>query len=146
MLPCVYPIVPSSKYYYISVIDIELNRMFPMPTTDDAPDRLHPNPSFTAARIGELLRLHLWLDQTDLDLAAVRAYVADRLERLYPLDYHVYRRRWHGRGPDGAPGPLLSFLEWWPLMQELTERATVAAMVGEVDGRVGELRRVLLVG
>jgi hypothetical protein len=39
----------------------------------------------------------------------------------------------------------LSFLEWWPLVQELEERATVAAMVGEVDGRVGELRRVLLV-
>jgi hypothetical protein len=54
-------------------------------------------------------------------------------------------RRWRTFTPHGAPGPLLSFLEWWPLVQELEERATVAAMVGEVDGRVGELRRVLLV-
>lgn len=68
-----------------------------MPTTDDTkPNR--PDPAHTAARIGELLRLHLFLDQPDLDLAAVRAYVADRLQRLYPLDYHVYRRRWHDRG------------------------------------------------
>ena len=107
-----------------------------MPTTD---------PAHTAARIGELLRLHLFLDQPDLDLAAVRAYIADRLQRLYSLDYHVYRRRWHDRGERLAPGPLLTFLEWWPLVQELEERATVAAIVGEVDGRVGELRRVLLV-
>ena len=111
-----------------------------MPTTDDTkPNR--PDPAHTAARIGELLRLHLWLDQPDLDLAAVRAYIADRLQRLYSLDYHVYRRRWHDRGERLAPGPLLTFLEWWPLEQELGERA----MVGEVDGRVEELRRVLLV-
>lgn len=115
-----------------------------MPTTDDAtPDR--PDPAHTAVRIGELLRLHLFLDQPDLDLAAVRAYVADRLRRLYPLDYLVYRQRWHDRGAAGAPGPLLSFLEWWPLVQELEARATVAGMMGEVDGRMGELRRVLLV-
>lgn len=44
------------------------------------------------------------------------------------------------------PGPLLGLLEWWPLVQELAERATVAEMIGEVDGRVGALRRVLLVG
>lgn len=116
-----------------------------MPTTDDALDRRQPDPNATAVRIGELLRLHHWLDQPDLDLAAMRAYVADRLQRLYPLDYLVYRQRWHNRGAAGAPGPLLSFLEWWPLVQELEERATVAEMMGEVDGRVGELRRVLLV-
>jgi len=39
----------------------------------------HPDPAHTAARIGELLRLHIFLDQPNLDLAAVRAYVADRL-------------------------------------------------------------------
>jgi hypothetical protein len=100
-------------------------------TTEDSADRSlrstppnRPDPAHTAARIGELLRLHLFLDQPDLDLAAVRAYVADRLQRLYPLDYHVYRQRWHDRGERLAPGPLLSFLEWWPLVQELEERAT----------------------
>ena len=111
--------------------------------TDDAPD--HPTLDLVAARIGELLRLRLWLDQPDLDLAAVRAYVADRLERLYPIDYHVYRRRWHDLGAHQAPGTMLSFLEWWPLVQELMERAAVAEMVGEADPRVGELRRMLLV-
>ena len=110
--------------------------------TDDAPDC--PTLDLAAVRIGELLRLRLWLDQPDLDLAAVRVYVADRLERLYPIDYHVYRRRWHDLGAHQAPGTLLSFLERWPLVQELTERATVAALVGEADSRVGELRRVLL--
>lgn len=105
-----------------------------MVTTDDAPDRPRPDPTLTAARIGELLRLQLWLDQPDLDLAAVRAYVVDRLQRLYPLDDHVYRRRWHARGERQAPGPLLPFLAWWPLVQELAARAAVAEMVGEVDG------------
>lgn len=62
-----------------------------MPYTDAAPARL--TSALTAARIGELLSLHLWLDQPDLDLAAVRSYVADRLERLYPIDYHVYCQR-----------------------------------------------------
>jgi hypothetical protein len=52
----------------------------PMPTTTDAPpNRPHPDPAQTAARIGELLRLHLFLDQPGLDLAAVRSYGADRL-------------------------------------------------------------------
>ena len=57
--------------------------------------RTRPTPTvdLAAARIGELLRLRLWLDQPDLDLATVRSYVAERLERLYPIDYHVYRRR-----------------------------------------------------
>lgn len=84
-------------------------------------------------------------DRPTADLAAVRVYVADRLERLYPIDYHVYRRRWHDRGSRQAPGALLSFLEWRPLVQELTERVTVAAMVGKADPPVGELQRVLLV-
>lgn len=115
-------------------------------TTDDAPERPHPTADLAAARIGELLRLRLFSRPADLDLDAVRSYVAERLERLYPLDCHVYRRRWHDLGAHQAPGALLSFLTWWPLVQELEERMTVVAMVGEADPRVVELRRVLLVG
>ena len=62
-----------------------------MPYTDDAPDR--PDPIQAAARIGELTRLALWLEQPGLTLDDVRRYVAERLERLYPLDFHVYRQR-----------------------------------------------------
>lgn len=103
--------------------------------TDDQPD--HPDPVLTAARIGELTRLALWLEQPDLTTDDVRRYVAERLERLYPTDYHTYRQRWQALDADRRPGPLLSFLDWWPLAQELAERATVA-------GLLGELRRGLL--
>ncbi|MCB0026169.1 MAG: hypothetical protein KDD91_24220 [Caldilinea sp.] len=113
-----------------------------MPYSDDAPDR--PDPILAAARIGELTRLALWLEQPDLTLDDVRHYVADRLERLYPLDFHVYRNRWQALDVDARPGPLLTFLDWWPLAQELAERATVAAMLGEEDKRMEALRRVLL--
>ncbi len=113
-----------------------------MPYANEAPDR--PDPILAAARIGELTRLALWLEQPGLTLDDVRRYVADRQERLYPIDYHVYRQRWQALEADSRPGPLLSFLDWWPLAQELVERATVAGLLGEVDGRVGELWRVLL--
>jgi len=113
-----------------------------MPYSDDSPDR--PDPTLAAARIGELTRLALWLEQPDLTLDDVRYYVADRLERLYPLDYHVYRQRWQALDADIRPGPLLDFLDWWPLAQELAERATVAAMLGEEDKRMDALRQVLL--
>jgi hypothetical protein len=60
----------------------------PMPTTTiDIP----------AARAGELLRLHIFLDQPDLTVDAIRLYVLDRLDLVYPLDYYVYRRRWVAR-------------------------------------------------
>ncbi len=113
-----------------------------MPYTDDAPDR--PDPILAAARIGELTRLALWLEQPGLSLDDVRHHVAEWLERLYPLDYHVYRQRWQALEADRRPEPLLSFLAWRPLAQELVERAAVAGMLGEVDGRIDELRRVLL--
>lgn len=103
----------------------------------------HP---LTATRITELLRLQLLLDQPDLTLFDVRLYLADRLADLYPLDYLVYVRRWRGLAPGEEPGPLLGFLEWWPLVEELAERTTLAEMVEEADGRVGELRALLLVG
>jgi|GEM_PF-2473896 len=110
--------------------------------SDDTPDR--PDPVLAAARIGELTRLALWLEQPDLTADDVRQYVAERLERLYPIDYHVYRQRWQALEADSRPGPLLSFLDWWPLAQELAERVVVAGMLGEEDERVGELRRELL--
>ncbi len=105
-----------------------------MPYSDDAPDR--PDPILAAARIGELTRLALWLEQPGLSLDDVRRYVAERLERIYPLDFHIYRQRWQALDGDNRPEPLLSFLEWWPLAQDLAERAAVAGMLGEVDGRV----------
>ena len=113
-----------------------------MPYSDDSPDR--PDSVLAAARIGELTRLALWLEQPGLTLDDVRRYVAERLERLYPLDFHIYRNRWQALDVDIRPGPLLAFLDWWPLAQELTERATVAGMLGEADERVDALRRVLL--
>ena len=51
-----------------------------------------------------------------------------------------------GRSSGAEPGPLLGFLEWWPLVEALAERTALAEMVGEGDARVVELRRVLLVG
>ena len=48
--------------------------------------------------------------------------------------------------PGDEPGPLLGFLEWWPLVEAVAERTAVAGMIGEGDERVEELRRVLLVG
>jgi len=114
-----------------------------MPYADDAPDR--PDPILAATRIGELTRLALWLEQPGLTLDDVRHYVAERLEHLYPLDFHSYRQRWQALDDGSRPGPVLSFLEWWPLAQELAERAAVAGMLGEVDGRVEALRGVLLV-
>lgn len=39
-------------------------------------------------------------------------------------------------------GPLLGFLAWWPLVQELEVRTALAAMIGEADRRVEELRRL----
>jgi len=110
--------------------------------SDESPDR--PDPVIAGARIGELTRLALWLEQPDLTLDDVRQYVAERLERLYPLDFHVYRNRWQTLDADVLPGPLLSFLDWWPLAQELAERAAVAGMLGEADERVDALRQVLL--
>jgi hypothetical protein len=90
----------------------------------------HP---LTAARIGELLRLQIILEQPDLTPFDLRLYLADRLDDLYPLDYLVYVRRWRGLAPGAEPEPLLGFLEWWPLVAELTERAAVAEMIGEGD-------------
>ena len=114
-----------------------------MPYRNDAPDR--PDPILAATRIGDLTRLALWLEQPDLTTDDVRRYVVERMERLYPIAYDVYRQRWQALDDDARPGPQLSFLEWWPLAQEMAERATVAGMLGEMDGRVAELRGLLLV-
>lgn len=65
----------------------------------------------TAARIGELLCLQLLLEQPDLTRFDVGLYLADRLAALYPVDYHVYVRRWRAlavwallRAAAGFPG------------------------------------------
>ncbi len=62
----------------------------------------------TAARIGELLRLQIILEQPDLTLFDVRLYLAGRPGRPLPLDYHVPTRP-PGRSPIAAypfPPPL----------------------------------------
>ena len=56
----------------------------------------------TAARIGELLRLQIILEQPDLTLFDVRLYLADRLAALSPLDYRVYVRRWRALAPGAS--------------------------------------------
>lgn len=53
----------------------------------------HSSLSATDARIGGLLRLQVLLEGLDATLDSLRAYLVERLESIYPLDYHVYRRR-----------------------------------------------------
>ena len=106
------------------------------------PERHPPTP----ARLTELLRLQLLLDQPDLTRFDVRLYLADRLADLYPLDYLVYVRRWRGLASGAEPGPLLGFLEWWGWVEALGERTAVAEMIEAANASVVELRRVLLVG
>jgi hypothetical protein len=76
---------------------------------DTGNDLPHHSLSETGARIGELLRLQVLLDGPCLAHDEIRAYVADRLEALYPLDYHAYRRRWaqlaSGKVAGGANWP-----------------------------------------
>jgi hypothetical protein len=101
------------------------------------------------ARIGELLRLKEYLQTADLDLHAVRLYVADRLNQLYSPDYQMYRRRWQGCAPGAEPSPLLTFVEWHALDTELAQLEALASVVEEVveeteSPRTNELRRVLL--
>jgi hypothetical protein len=77
----------------------------------------------------------------------VRLYVLDRLDQVYPLEYHVYRRRWHACAPGEEPGPLLGFVEWYAVVRQWAERAGFAEVLGETaEGvEVEEWRRVLLV-
>lgn len=87
------------------------------------------------------------LSEPNVTIEDVRVYVADLTEYLLPLDYHVYRRRWQAL-PDGAAlGPLLSFPEWYPLVEELDEIGRLAEMLEEAPSGAqwDALRRVLLV-
>jgi len=74
-------------------------------------------------------------------------YLLDRLDQVYPLDFHVYRRRWHALAPGEEPGPLLGFLEWHARVSQWEERTAFAELLGEAaEGeQVEALRRVLLV-
>lgn len=108
---------------------------------------------------------HLWVNSSNfafghMTASEIAQYFDTYAQRIKPLttgprrtcpnnrpthiqehNYHVYVGRWRARQPES----LLGFVAWWGLMQEFEERATVAEMVGETDGRVVELRRVLLV-
>jgi hypothetical protein len=100
------------------------------------------------ARIGELLRLQVLLDGPDLSLNDLRAYLVERLEALYPLDYHVYRRRFEqlaaGEVPGDAHWPRLNYLEWRRAMDALAEEVRLAEMMGEEESRKAREWRALL--
>lgn len=105
----------------------------------------------TDARIGELLRLQLLLDGPSLSLDKIRTYVGERLQVLYPLDYHVYRRRWEqlasGVRRDDANWPKLNYLEWRQAVDALVEGVRLAEIMAEAESlKVREWRSMLMVG
>lgn len=107
--------------------------------------------AFSDARIGELLRLQVLLDGPSLSHDEIRAYVAERLETLYPLDYHVYRRRWEqlasGAVPGDASWPRLNYLEWRQAMDALGEEMRLAEMLGAGESaKAAEWRSLLMAG
>jgi hypothetical protein len=105
----------------------------------------------TDARIGELLRLQVLLDGPDISLDDLRAYLVERLEAIYPLDYHVYRRRWERLAAGDASGdanwPRLNYLEWRCMVDALAEEVRLGEMLGEGESRKArEWRSLLMVG
>ena len=107
--------------------------------------------SFTDARIGELLRLQVLLEGPSLSHDEIRTYVADRLEALYPLDYHIYRKRWEQLASGAVPGdanwPRLNYLEWRQAVDALAEEVRLAEMLGEGESRKAkEWRSLLMAG
>ena len=73
---------------------------------------------------------------------------AERLEALYPLDYHIYRTRWEqlasGAVPGDASWPRLNYLEWRQAVDALAEEARLAEILGEGLSRKAQNWRSLL--
>lgn len=110
-----------------------------------------PALSILEARIGELLRLQALLEDPDATLNGRRSYLVERLAALYPLNYHVYRRRWEqlaaGEAPGDANWPRLNYLEWRRAVDALAEEARLAKMMGEEGSAwAREWRAMLMVG
>lgn len=107
--------------------------------------------SLADARIGELLRLQVLLEGPSLSHDEIRTYVAERLEALYPLDYHVYRKRWEQLASGAVGGdanwPRLNYLEWRQAMDALAEEMQLAEMLGEEESsKAAEWRSLLMAG
>jgi hypothetical protein len=103
------------------------------------------------ARYGELLRLQFLLDNPDFNIDSLRQYVAERMEAVYPPEYHLYRRRWDqlaaGTTPGEANWPRLSYLEWRQAVDTLVEELRLADMLGEEESeRAKEWRAALMIG
>lgn len=107
----------------------------------------HESAPSLAGRLDELARLLDYLESDNLTVDAVRAHVAERIEVLLPVEYHVYRRRWQALLGGTEPGPLLPFPEWQALTTEMEEIDRLAEMLDEpAEGqRWDALRRLLLV-
>ncbi len=75
-----------------------------------------------AARVGELTNIQIYLTTPDVTLDDVRTYVAERIEGVLPIDYHVYRQQWQCLADEVKPGPLLPFLAAAPLEAGLAFR------------------------
>lgn len=103
------------------------------------------------ARIGELLRLQVLLEGPSLSLDEIRAYVVEHLETLFPLDYHVYRKRWEQLASGAVGGDAnwrrLNYLEWRQAVNALAEELRLAEMLGEGETRKAkEWRSLLMAG
>lgn len=90
------------------------------------------------------------LDDPDATLNGLRSYLVERLEALYPLGYHVYRRRWE-RPAGGMPGdanwPRLNYLEWCHAVDALAEEVQLAEMMEQGESaRASEWRAMLMIG
>lgn len=107
--------------------------------------------SLIDARIGELLRLQVLLDGPRFAVGEIRDYIAERLEAIYPLDYHVYRRRWEQLASGAVSGdanwPRLNYLEWRQALDALAEEMRLAEMLGEGESsKAVEWRSLLMAG
>ncbi len=93
------------------------------------------------ARISALLRVRVVVEAGD----DVLAYLAERLEQIYPEEYKAYRRRWQALGEEERPGRMYDFVDWRVLVIQLAERTRLAELLGEpLDGYGRQMRRLLL--
>lgn len=100
------------------------------------------------ARIGELIRLQTLLEGPGLSLDESRTYVAEQLEVLYPLEFHVYRRRWEqlatGAVARCSNWPRLNCLKWRHAVSALAEEIRLAEILDEGESRRASKWRSLL--
>ncbi|MCB0189107.1 MAG: hypothetical protein KDE31_32785 [Caldilineaceae bacterium] len=88
-----------------------------MSSNTQSDNRAYHEAIIQEARIDELLQLQAALNAGDDG----RAYIRERLEKLYPADYISYCQRWRNVPGDHAPGRMLTFAQWQALTAELTD-------------------------